>query len=329
MDYHLDVIANKYAEGLQGWRPFAGGLRSAASGDATYLDAAGLLSAWKDQPRIDTFLYRDVVAMYAALQQPWETRFQSYGTCVAQATTECNTGLMAQRVVHGLDEWQGEPCVAGSYAGGRVNIANQPGGWEGSNGNWSVKFFQKYGVLLRKHIGLDDNGRKAEQADEDLAMKWTSSRQGVPSDMLAKCAPFKVKFWTYLDDSNTPEDVGLFLQNGFFVTHGSQYWVSPGMTGDSDGICRASSQRGGHQQHWNSVRWTADGKLMACLDRNSWGTGYGKTVKHRFPDDQPDGTVWEDRQSIDYRLKRGEVIAFAGPDGFTSPKLDYHLLRRK
>ena len=327
IDYKLDVVSKKYEQGLRGWQPFAGGLKSAAAGDATYLDASALLAKWKDQPRVDTFLYREVQAMYDAIKHPWEVRWQNYGTCVGQGITECTLGLMARRVNEGIDVWQGEPCVAGTYAGGRVNIANQAGRWEGSNGNWSIKFLQKYGVLLRKHVGLSDDGTDAETKDEELAIKWTNSRQGVPVDMLAKAAPFKVAFWTYLDGE--PEDVGLFLQNGFYVTHGSSYWVNPGMTGDDNGICRAVSQRGGHQQCWMGVRWDGSGHLMAALDRNSWGASYGKTVKRRYPDDQPPGTVWEDRESVRARMKSGEVIAFAGPGGFESAKIDYHLLRKK
>lgn len=323
LDYHVD-IAKKYDQGLMGWMPYPGGMMAAAQGDETYVDAESLLKKWRNEPRVDTFAYRHVQSVYQTLGKKWETRYQRRGTCVGQAATEGALFLMAQRVYHGLDEWQGEPAVCGAYAGGRVNIAKQPGRWDGSNGNWSVKFFQQFGIVMRKHVGLSDDGADAEQKDEQLAVQWAASRQGVPEDILAKANPFRVKFWTYIEGE--PEDVGLFVQRGFYAIHGSSYWCDGRLDRENFGVC--TSHRGGHEQGWMGVRWTPNGELKGLLDRNSWSDSYYKSAP-RYPDDQPGGTVWETRDAVKSRIKRGEVIVFAGPDGFDRPALDYHIMTKK
>lgn len=259
-------------------------------------------------PPRDTFLYRYLDMVLKIYHNDpgykWKNQYQKFGTCVGQAAKVGADDLMAiNSLIYGM-EFPGRAAVAGSYTFARVEIANQPGRWEGANGVNAAAAFLRLGVLLLKHVNLPDD---ATDADENLAMQWTAQRTGVPKayeDMAQNIL---------VEDVINPTSVkmvGKLLQAGAPVFVGTTY-IPTGRC-NSQGISPCQRSRGGHEMSYRAVVWE-NGEPKYILQQQSWYPGWasgGKLVA-----DQPVESVWITAADAAKQIADGDCSAIIGTNG--------------
>lgn len=233
----------------------------------------------------------------------WRPQYQKYGTCVGQASKLAADILMAINSILYGEEFPGRAAVAGSYTFARVEVAGQPGRWEGANGVNAATAFCKFGVLLLKHINLPDD---ALDADENLAMKWTASRQGVPQiyeDMAQNLlvrdvvAPTSVKMAAKLIQGGSPQFVGTN-----YIPTGRR---------NSAGISPVARSRGGHEMCCDGVIYHGEEPYVFHIQNswNDWGSGGVN------PTDMPIGSVWVSAEDYGKMIGQGDVSSIIGTNG--------------
>jgi hypothetical protein len=167
--------------------------------------------------------------------------------CVGQSHQLIAQGTMAINSILDGTKYPGDPCVADQYAGGRVDVAGQPGRWQGSNGGWSAEWLtNRGGMLLGAELGLPDGvlDEKAwyerNRADEKIAMQWTATRQGVPEqyEKVAKVRPIEGSAMV-----QTVEEVDAALGNLQFINICTS--LIPDAERGQGGVSRMR-RRGGH-----------------------------------------------------------------------------------
>ena len=224
--------------------------------------------------------------------------------CVGQASKVAADDLMAiNSILYGM-EFPGRAAVAGSYTFARVEVANQPGRWEGANGVNAAAAFLKFGVLLLKHLNLPDN---ATDADENLAMQWTASRAGVPQTYEDMAQNLLV------EDVIAPTSVkmaGKLIQAGAPIFVGTTYL--PTGKCNSQGVSPCQRTRGGHEMAYRAVVWE-NGDPKYFLQQQSWypkwATG-GKLVA-----DQPPESIWVTAADAAKQIADGDCSAIIGTNG--------------
>lgn len=223
----------------------------------------------------------------------WRPQYQRRGTCVGQCYKLGFDQLLANAWLRGLVKFPGRVCVAAMYAGGRFDVSGQPGTWDGSFNHATSKWATtRGGVLLLKALGLADDDRNG---DEAIAVKWTASREGVPADMETLAAAIKgvrsVRLRNFDDCAAVIEGRG--------VVHWAASLIPPGST-DRHGFAQLRSA-GGHSVCGRNLRRDPDG---ISYD-NSWGPWAAQAVK--YVPDQPEGSVWLDRDNVNEMCRRGDV----------------------
>jgi hypothetical protein len=263
----------------------------------------------------DTFLYRPLWEVLKKLNPnyKWISQYQKRGTCVGQGHKLGADDLMAISSVLGHTEFKGRCCVAANYAGGRVDIAGKSGSWDGSNGIWNVKFLKNYGVLLLKDVELPED---AMNDDEQLAIKWCKSKEGVPEnyEKIAKEHPVQ----DYAMVTNF-EDAGVAIQNGYPVSVCSGQGFSS--TRDSDGFSKPSGSWSHCMLFW-AVRWDKPGLLC----QNSWANNWNKGPK--WPEDQPDGSFWVEASVATKMLRQNDSFALSNFKGWPKQDLDFRFHKK-
>lgn len=257
----------------------------------------------------ETFLYR---ALFDFVKN-WRPQYQKRGTCVGQGAKLAADTLEAVFCKLENATWVGRASVAGMYAGSRVEIAGQPGRWDGSNGSWVAKYVEKYGMLMLKDIGLPED---AMDADEQLATKWAASREGIPSDFEAFAKKYPI---TQTARITNFDDAAAAIENGYCVVNCSNR--IPSGRKDKDGFASAS-RGGGHCQIFWAVRY---GNRPGCLQQNSWSASFASSGG-KYPEDQPAGSVWHDVAEVNRILAQGDSFSFAGPGGFQKRKINFKLI---
>lgn len=224
--------------------------------------------------------------------------------CVGQATKKACDILMAlYAMIYGL-KFPGRSSVAGAYTFSRVEVAGQPGRWEGSNGYWSAAGLIRFGILLLKDLGLDE---EATDADEQLAMKWVASKQGVPSNFENKAENQMVQ------GTISPENVkhaAKLIQVGLPQFVGTTYL--PTGKCDARGVSPCKRTRGGHEMCLDSVIWNGDEPAF-FLQHQSWFTGWASGPK--MVPDQPAEAVWISARDYGIQLQDGDANAIYGVNG--------------
>lgn len=265
--------------------------------DSLYAAAGPILSmADDDIPDVDVFLWR-----YLTTVSPgWKPQNQNYGTCVGQAAKLAQdvTAAVTSILYPHLYKWQGRFSVAATYAGGRVEIARQSGRWEGSSCSWSAEFSKQYGGLLLNQLNLSEDDLTN---DEALAIKWTASRDGIPSnfEQLCKQNPF-----SNCKPIRSTQEADYYLKRACPLIQGStliptgvrnKYGISP--------LRRA----GGHATAFLGRKVDIDAYLYCNSWRLSgWGTG------PKFPDDMPDCSVWITRNDMAAIIDQRDTYAIIG-----------------
>ena len=271
-----------------------------------------------DRPFREVFLPEFLTAACLEKYGPdwkYEPQAQQDGTCVGQShKTLCDIMFGINRYLHGT-KFPGRSSVAANYAGGRVDIAGQPGSWQGSNGSWSAEFLTKYGVVLLDELELPHNSRRP---DELMGLRWARSRSGVPPSVegLAKHRPFD-----NAQNLRKTREVDAALGN--FQPVNICTSLIPSGNRNSDGVSRMSRQ-GGHSTFIAGVRKVNGRKVYAYF--NSWGSWakghYG--WEHRDRDNHYNSTIVDITEAqLAQVLRSGDCYTFSGPSGFEVQYEDY------
>lgn len=254
-------------------------------------------------PERDTFLWRylekALQSFYGNPNYVFVPQFQKEGTCAAQGTKLGQDTVAALNSILYATEFPGRFSVAANYAGSRVDIAGRPGSWQGSAGSWMAEWSEKFGCVLLKDLGFD---WEEKDKDEQLGLQWCRSRDGVPSqfETLAKQRPIETAV-----KIGSAREAGKSIQNGNPVIHGST--LIPNGKRDSNGFSRVQ-RAGGHLTLFWAVRWNPFG-LLYQNSWNKWGSG------PKFPDDQPEGSVWVTESDADAIIAQGDAYALCGING--------------
>lgn len=259
--------------------------------------------------RRDTFLWRPLVEVLKRHGKRDNIQYQRRGTCVGQGTKRLIDQVLAMRHLFLGDVWEGRAAVAGTYAGGRVEIGNSPSRSDGSNCEWSCAWLTK-GILLLKDIGLDD---AAEWDDEKLAVDWAASRQGVPAEfeqIARKRRSMNVV------PCRSPDELEALIDN----------WVpavtcGPMLPGSNRGQYGVMTLRrgGGHCELIDGKFWINGRRYWHR--QNSWSEE--SCDGPRYPDDMPAGSYNLTDEDIATILRTGSIngVAF-DVAGFENANVD-------
>jgi len=221
---------------------------------------------------------------------PW--RSQIRGTCVGQGAATAADMVMSVAWLVFNKLIPGRAAVATAYAGSRVEVANRPGSWDGSNGVWVAKWVRDWGVATIQELGLS-HGELA--ADERLGIRWTASRAGVPEkfEKISRERPV----------ANTPqvttaEELIACMESGNPVIHGSNLIPYDRDTDNVVDVRRA----GGHLTVFGGIRWVNGEPQIKYV--NSWSRLWGRN-----------GCVWISMRDAVRILSQDDSYAFVGMQG--------------
>lgn len=221
-------------------------------------------------------------------------RYQKRGTCVGQSAATAADIVMSMAWLVMNKKYPGRAAVATSYAGSRVEVAGQPGNWDGSNGSWVAEFVTRWGVSTLNDIGLEN-----EELDQDerLAVSWTASRNGIPEkfEEITKSKPIvKAPLVT------SARELIALMESGNPVVDCSN--LIP-VDRDTDDVVPLRKE-GGHATVFGGIRWVNGESQIKYV--NSWSRQYGR-----------DGCVWISLQSAVRILDQGDSYAFVGIQGLS------------
>lgn len=269
----------------------------------------------KQSKDIDTFLYRQMNrAHQARYAKPFLVEKQGIGDCVSWGWMH---GIYAAQSVDWtlgrLPEPPLIPATESIYGGSRVEARGRKegtGGWsDGSYGAAAAKWVRDWGVIYRQEYdgGLDLTTYSASRA-KDWG-NWGNGGQGDNGrlDGVAKNHPAK-----YVAQVSSFDEAAAAIESGYPVPVASMQGFSSRR--DADGFA-APSGSWAHQMVFISVRYAKNGSPrdgLLCL--NSWGPSWiGGPV---WPEDQPAGSFWVDRATVDSMCRQGDTFAVGTIDGF-------------
>lgn len=257
---------------------------------------------------VDTFLYRAAVEGYRKQYgKEWVVEKQGIGDCVSWAWAHCAW------IASSIDWQQGKiadpplfPSTEAIYGGSRCEARNRDyaGYSDGSYGAAAARWLVDWGVLYRKDYGsVSLINYSADRAKDWGAYGCGGRGDNGQLDMVAREHPA-----TSVALVTTFEQAAAAIESGFPVAVCSGVGFSK--TRDRDGFCKATT-RWAHAMTFCSVRYDRPGLL--CL--NSWGPNW--VSGPRWPDDQPEGSFWVDRDTVNRMLGDWEdSFAVGGVEGF-------------
>lgn len=275
--------------------------------------------AVREAKGIDTFLYRAAVkAHQARYGQPWVCGKQGIGDCVSWGwmhgiwIAQCldwETGLLAEPPLM--------PSTEAIYGGSRVEARGKSGdgtspvgGWsDGSYGAAAAKFVREWGVIYREPVG----GHDLRVYSPQRAKEWGAYGCGGQNDRgkldaLAKRHPAK-----HVALTTTWEEAAAAIESGFPVTVASMQGFAS--VTDEHGYAAASGQWA-HEMVFVAVRYKKNGSpsdALLCL--NSWGTNWIR-YQGKYPEDQPPGSFWVARPTVERMLSQKDSFAVGSIAGF-------------
>lgn len=275
--------------------------------------------------RHDTFLYRAAQkAHIARYGRPWVVERQGIGDCVSWGWAH---GVwMAQAVdweTGRLPEPPPFPSTEAIYGGSRVEARGKPGdgkspvgGWsDGSFGASAARWLRDWGVVYREHVaGHDLLAYSADRAKAWGAYGNGGKGDGGRLDTVAKKHPA-----THVALVKDFDAAAAAIESGFPIPVASD--VGFESTTDEHGYAAAKGTWF-HQMCFCAVRYKKNGSpsdALLCL--NSWGPRW-LTYRGKFPSDQPDGSFWVTRETVDRMLRQGDSFAVGSISGFGWRDLD-------
>ena len=268
---------------------------------------------------VDTFLYRSAVKAHQTLYgKPWVVERQGIGDCVswgwahgiwiAQAI-DWETGRLAQPPPF--------PSTEAIYGGSRVEARGRSGdgsspvgGYsDGSYGAAAARWVRDWGVVYREQIGGHDlRVYSAQRAKAWGAYGNGGQGDGGKLDTLAKKHPAG-----HVALVTTWAEAAAAIEAGFPIPVASMQGFASQT--DAQGYAAASGQWA-HQMCFVAVRYQKNGSpsdALLCL--NSWGPRW-LTYKGKFPLDQPDGSFWVSRPTVESMLRAKDSFAVGSVAGF-------------
>lgn len=259
----------------------------------------------------------------------WWPQYQENGTCVGQSHAAISTVVMGiSSLLSGL-KFPGRVAVAPIYAGSRVDIGKNPGRWEGSTGSWAAQWLTSFGPVTYRELGHNDNPASDKEwletmrKDEQQAMAWTASKEGVPkaTESTAKLRPI-----LHAPLVQTVDEVKAALTNLTPINLCGQ--LHPSQACDDRGVSKNVSRGGGHSTA--IVGQYCDGAGKWWFDfLNSWWFYYkgGYCRTENKLDMQFKGTVTRiSEQSLRLWLQERDSYALVGVQGLEPIDKDYSRL---
>ena len=224
----------------------------------------------------------------------------SVGSCVGFGTATPLDVLKAVEILSGEPEqWRAMFSADALYAMGR-HIAGRLGRWDGSYGSAAARAITEWGTVHELVYGQHD----LTSYSAPRAREW--ARVGVPAEVREAATDHTVRRAILVRNGDTAWSL---LGQGYPINCCS----SLGFRGsrDAEGIMR----RGGSWMHSMAVtsRRTSRGGNRLVLFHQSWGDDWASGP---YWQDQPLGSFWADLCDLDWACRAGEVIAYAGYNGF-------------
>lgn len=264
----------------------------------------------------ETLLYR---AAYAAHEKvygkPWIVGKQGIGDCVSWAWA--HSAYIGQSV-----DWeQGElsdpplfPATESIYGGSRVEARGKDGSGrsavggysDGSYGGAAARWLRDWGVVYREP---QPNGIDLTTYSSSRAKEWGAYGNGGKGDNSSLDEQAKKHPAENVALVRSFDEAAAAIESGYPVAVCSSVGFSSQR--DSAGF----SKRSGtwlHAMTFCAVRYDNGRPGLLCL--NSWGPSWNRGGK--YPDDQPDGSFWVDKATVDLMLRGGDSFAVGGVQGF-------------
>ena len=267
---------------------------------------------------VDTFLYRSAYRAHQALYgRPWVVERQGIGDCVSWGwahgiwIAQCvdwETGRLAQPPPF--------PSTEAIYGGSRVEARGRSGdgsspvgGYsDGSYGAAAARWVRDWGVVYREEVG----GHDLRNYSADRAKAWGAYGNGGQGDKGKLDAIAKKHPAQYVALATTWAEAAAAIEAGFTVPVASMQGFASRR--DAQGYAPASGQWA-HEMCFISVRYQKNGSptdALLCL--NSWGPNWISGPK--WPADQPDGSFWVTRSTVESMLRAKDSFAVGSVAGF-------------
>ena len=298
-----------------GYRPDPAGTRQfLAELDQPLFKNAGAEAIAKAKGE-DTFLYRAAYDAHQALYgSPWVCGRQDIGDCVSWAWG-AHAVWFSQCVDWKTGRLAAPPplvCTESVYGGSRVEARGKPeggGGWgDGSYGGAAAKWCRDWGVIYREVVGSHDlrsySGQKAKQWGN-----WGNGGEGDKGRLDAEAKKHPCKYVALV---RTFDEAAAAIESGYPVAVCS----GQGFSSQRDDAGFAAPQGSwAHAMCFMSVRYEKNGSPRdGLLCQNSWGPSWnGGPV---WPKDQPAGSFWVDRKTVDRMLSGEDSFAVGSVAGF-------------
>lgn len=254
-------------------------------------------------------LYRALYEAYSNYSggKQWRVGAQGIGDCVSWGWAHgADIHLAVMWCLGDTSEWRPAATEA-IYGGSRVEARGVSfGGWsDGSYGSAAAKWVRDWGILFRQpysELGFDLSTYSASRAKDWGAYGAGGKDDGGKADEQAKKHPIReVALVTSFEEAARAIEAGYPVPvcsgQGFASTRDEQGFAAP----------RGSWS---HCMVFIGVRYDRPGLL--CL--NSWGPSWIGGPK--WPEDQPDGSFWVDKATVDRMLAGRDSFAVSGYKGF-------------
>lgn len=273
------------------------------------------------------FLYRSLNRQWAKkYNKPWVVEQQKIGDCVSWGWAHAVAIHLAILCDLGHSAEFDFPSTEAIYGGSRVEARNLNGDGLsaqsgyctkcyppqfckcGSNGSYAARFIRDFGIVWRREYPFADLRVYTESRAREYGAYGCGGRNDRGrADQAAKAFPVRTVALV-----RTFEEAAAAIRSGYPIpVCSSQGFRSER---DSQGFS-APSGSWGHCMCFIGVRTDRAGLL--CL--NSWGPNWIKGPK--FPADQPDGSFWVDKKTVEFMLAN-PFQGRANPDSFAVSGLD-------
>ena len=257
---------------------------------------------------IDTFLYRPAVEGYKERYgKDFVVEKQGIGDCVSWAWA--HSAWIASSVDWSEGELQEPPafpCTEAIYGGSRCEARGKTyaGYSDGSYGAAAARWLKDWGVVERGEYEDFDLSAYSSKRAKDWGAYGAGGKGNTFVDDLAREHPASSVALV-----RTFEEAAAAIESGFPIAVCSGQGFSK--TRDSNGFCRPQGSWS-HAMSFISCRY-GDKPGLLCL--NSWGPTWVDGPK--WPEDQPEGSFWVDKETVNKMLGRYEdSFAVGGVSGF-------------
>ena len=298
----------------------AGAAEFLESLDVRFFSDAAPDAMRKAEP-VDTFLFRAMdKAHRARYGRAFKPGRQLNGSCVAWGAM--HAVYCAEAIEWELGNREEPPIMPATcsiYGGSRVESKRKEdfdgsrpvGGWsDGSTGYRAARWLRDWGVIYRQEYKNGGQVLDLRQYDKDREKNWGAYGNGGEDKAFSlwldrKAAETPCK---HVVNVRTWDELVAAITSGYPVTIASNQGFTK--TRDADGFCEA---RGTwmHQMMVAGIRFEkkgGGGGRDGALIVNSWGD---YVDGGKYPADQPDGTFWADRPTMERILGQGDSWAIA------------------